>query len=151
MRSLEGSRRYFAKVGRCVHCDAIKAEKKARLRVVAENDRAIAFAPFASWNAYEVKIYPKRHIPNFEESSKEDLAAAAELLGLVLRRMEARLKSPDNNFFIHTGPLKGSRDKKSYHWHIEVAPKLSIAAGFELATGMDINAVAPEAAAKKLR
>jgi UDPglucose--hexose-1-phosphate uridylyltransferase len=150
-RSLEGSRKFFGKERKCVHCLAIRGEKQAKARLVAENDVALAFAPYASWNAYEVKIYPKRHIAAFESSPRAELAGTAELLQVVLRKMEKNLKSPDNNFFIHTSPLRGSEDVKSYHWHIEVVPKLSIIAGFELATGMDINAVPPEIAAKILR
>jgi UDPglucose--hexose-1-phosphate uridylyltransferase len=36
-------------------------------------------------------------------------------------------------------------------WHIEVLPRLAVAAGFEFATGMAINSVLPELAAETLR
>jgi UDPglucose--hexose-1-phosphate uridylyltransferase len=38
-----------------------------------------------------------------------------------------------------------------FHWHIDIAPKLTIKAGFELATGVDINVYPPERAASDLR
>ncbi|MEM3173831.1 MAG: galactose-1-phosphate uridylyltransferase, partial [Candidatus Bathyarchaeia archaeon] len=38
-----------------------------------------------------------------------------------------------------------------YHWHIEVYPKLAIWAGFEKSTGMYINTMPPEEAARNLR
>jgi UDPglucose--hexose-1-phosphate uridylyltransferase len=39
----------------------------------------------------------------------------------------------------------------AYHWHLELIPKLSTAAGFELGTGMWINVVRPEDSAAFLR
>jgi UDPglucose--hexose-1-phosphate uridylyltransferase len=37
-----------------------------------------------------------------------------------------------------------------FHWYVEVYPKLSIHACFELGTGMYINTLMPEAAAETL-
>ena len=38
-----------------------------------------------------------------------------------------------------------------YHWHIEVAPKLTRAAGFEWGSGFTMNPTPPEEAAEFLR
>ncbi len=38
-------------------------------------------------------------------------------------------------------------DGDAYYWHVEVLPKLSIAAGFELGTDVYIDVVTPESAA----
>ena len=38
-----------------------------------------------------------------------------------------------------------------FHWHIDIAPRLAIKAGFEFATGVDINIFPPERAAAELR
>ena len=43
------------------------------------------------------------------------------------------------------------RDADVFHWHIDIAPRLAIKAGFELATGVDINIFPPERAAAELR
>ena len=37
------------------------------------------------------------------------------------------------------------------HMHLRIYPKLGIEAGFELNTGVHINSVTPESAAKSLR
>ena len=39
----------------------------------------------------------------------------------------------------------------SFHWHVDIAPRLTIKAGFELGTGVDINIYPPERAAADLR
>jgi UDPglucose--hexose-1-phosphate uridylyltransferase len=41
--------------------------------------------------------------------------------------------------------------REHYHWHLEILPRLSKIAGFELASGYHINTVAPEVAARQLR
>jgi UDPglucose--hexose-1-phosphate uridylyltransferase len=40
--------------------------------------------------------------------------------------------------------------REHYHWHLEILPRLSKIAGFELASGYYINTVAPEIAAGQL-
>jgi len=39
----------------------------------------------------------------------------------------------------------------SYHWHIEIAPRLANYGGFELGSGVIIDVVSPEKAAEYLR
>jgi UDPglucose--hexose-1-phosphate uridylyltransferase len=46
--------------------------------------------------------------------------------------------------------LKGDHEA-SYHWHIEILPKLSIWAAFELGTGVMITVARPEDAAAFLK
>ena len=38
-----------------------------------------------------------------------------------------------------------------FHWHVEIFPRLSRTAGFEVGTGFSINSVLPEEAAAMLR
>lgn len=149
--SLRGSRRYFRKHRRCVHCDMVRYERKSRKRIVEENKLAIAVAPFVSREPFEIRIYPKRHFPCFEKTPLPDLKAVVAVLRSSLRRIERYLRDPDLNFFIHTAPLKKQHQYRHYHWHIEVLPKISISAGFELSTGVEINVVDPDRAAAILR
>ena len=43
------------------------------------------------------------------------------------------------------------RGAEQFHWHVDLAPRLTIKAGFELGTGVDINIYPPERAASDLR
>ena len=54
------------------------------------------------------------------------------------------------NWFLHTEPFD-TASPDHYHWHIEIIPRFTKVAGFELATGVYINSVAPETAADVLR
>ncbi len=149
--SLNGSARYFQKFKKCVHCEMIKYEKKERKRIVYENQGAVVFAPFVSREPFELRIFPKKHLPYFENTSNEDLAWIVEALQKSLLKIEKRLKDPDYNFFIHTGPILEKNKYKNYHWHIEIQPKISISAGFELGTGIEITVIDPDEAAKILK
>jgi len=72
-------------------------------------------------------------------------------LQIALLKIEKKLSDPDYNFFIHTAPLKNKAEHKHYHWHIEIMPRFSIAAGLELGTNVFVNTVDPDEAAKLLR
>lgn len=150
-RSLLGSRKYFKKHKTCVHCAIIKQETKDKKRIIFENSRAVAFSPFASPNPYEIAIFPKRHLPFFENTFDEDLEGVAEALKFALHKIRKNLKDPDYNFFLHTSPVRQKENYKHYHWHIEILPKFSVLGGFEFGTGAMINVVEPDEAAEILR
>ena len=151
MHSLKGSKNYFQKNKQCVHCVMIEWEKKRKKRIIYENDGAIAFAPFVSKNAFEIRIFLKKHAPYFENTLDTEIDYVVDALQFCLRKLGKKLKDPDYNFFIHTAPIKDKEQYHHYHWHIEIVPKTNINAGFELGTGVEINEVDPDEAAALLR
>jgi UDPglucose--hexose-1-phosphate uridylyltransferase len=151
--SVKHSARHYKKNNDCIHCLLISSERKAKVRIVAENTHAIAIAPYASKHAYEVRVFPKHHRPFFEQSGQETIRSVAGLLRKVLRRMRTRLGDPDYNFFVHSAPLKNQQRYTHYHWHVEIMPRNPKfgPGGFELSTGMYVNQAAPEDVAKLLK
>lgn len=150
-RSLEGSLRYYGEHHECVHCTVISYELKEKKRIIYQNDSFVAIAPFASRSAFEVRIFPKRHTSRFEEIGERDRKLAANALRLSLAKMYQGLNNPDYNFFLHTAPTDDGGTFSHYHWHFEIVPKTAIWAGFEIGTGIEISAIAPEVAAAFLR
>jgi len=148
IRGVERYRR--ANEGRCPYCDIIDYEIGQGERIVYANDGFVVMAPFASRVPFECLILPRRHDGRFERMSPEEQRQFAEALRDSLGRLRRGLSNPPYNFFIHTAP-HGSQDGQGYHWHLEVLPKLSIAAGFELGSGIMIDTVTPEQAAAFLR
>ncbi len=149
--SLSDSAKYYRTHHRCVYCATIKWEKRRKRGIIFENDEAIAFAPFASRRPFEVRIFPKRHLPFFEETGSDVLGRVAEALQESLRMIERKLGHPDYNFFLYPAPTIEKGENKHYHWHIEIQPKVQVEGGFELNTGIEINIVDPDMAAKFLR
>ncbi len=149
--SLNGSERYYRKNKKCVHCDMLAYERKVKKRVVLETRDVIIIAPYVSRTSYELRLFPKKHLPFFEKTPGGVMREVSHLLQKTLGLITKRLGDPDLNFFIHTAPLKHQDRYPYYHWHIEIIPKITILAGFELSTGVDINTIDPDYVASFLR
>ncbi len=149
--SFEGSRIYYQKHKKCVHCIMVEWEKKENRRIVYENKSAIVLAPFVSREPFELRVFPKKHLPYFEDTPQDIMKDIVAALQKALAKIEKKLSDPDYNFFIHTAPLKDKNKYSHYHWHIEILPKFNIPAGFEQGTGIEINPIDPDEAAKILR
>jgi UDPglucose--hexose-1-phosphate uridylyltransferase len=125
---------------RCPYCSVVD-EEKSSARVVLENDDFLAFCPFASRFNYEVWIWPKLHASRFEDLNMSSLS---KILKTVLSTLDE--KNIDYNLSVTNSP-KGD----DLHCHIEITPRVSRWGGFELASGVVINTVSPEDAAKFYR
>ena len=78
----------------------------------------------------------------------EDDEGGAAMIRTALRVLAARFDGPPElNLWVRTAP----RGAEQFHWHVDIAPRLTIKAGFELGTGVDINIYPPERAAADLR
>lgn len=159
LKEIDGSKKYYQKKNICVFCDIVKQEKAFKKRIIFENKNFIAFTVFAARFPFEVWIMPQKHHPYFEDLEKEKLPDLADCLKDVLAKLDIKLNDPPHNFFIHTAPHKNNNDpafdhfegKKHYHWHIEIAPRISKFGGYELGSGMIIDVVEPEKAADYLK
>ena len=144
---LAASKAFYLANGKCVFCDILEQEKRGP-RVVLENKYFFVFAPYASVNPIELWILPKRHSANLSLKSAEKKAFALTLK-MCLKALKDLLNDPPYNFGFHLA--LDSLYSESYHWHLELYPKLATWAGFEKSTGVFINTVTPETAAESLR
>ena len=80
----------------------------------------------------------------------EKQTSFAAILGETLRRLHLCLDDPPYNYNIHTAPCDDD-EGEGFHWHLSISPRLTIAAGFEMGTGIYINVTPPEVAAQYLR
>jgi UDPglucose--hexose-1-phosphate uridylyltransferase len=149
-QEIEGSKSYYNKNKRCVYCDIISTELKDRSRIIYENIEFLAFAPYFSRTPFETWIIPKFHTASYQYLKAMQIKNLAETLKAVLLKIYVGLENPPYNYFIHTSPVTG-KTEKFYHWHMELLPRMTIAAGFELGTGMNINIAVPEQSAEYLR
>lgn len=147
---LESAKRYFDDTGDCAYCDMMKQEMKEGTRVIIENDSFVVFCPYASGLPFETWIVPKRHDPTFEGINDREIVDLSHIMKDLFTRYYYGLNDPDFNYVIKTPPRDESNDR-SFHWYIEVVPRLTKLAGFEIGTGMLINVTLPENNAKFLR
>ena len=147
---LGGAQQYYEYRGRCVWCDILAQEIADARRLVSQNADFVAFAPFASRSPFELSILPRTHEAYFWTLGKAQTESLAEILQDVLRRYKLALRDPPYNYVIHTAP-PGCTHPESYHWQVELMPKLTEVAGFEWGSGFYINPTPPEEAASTLR
>jgi UDPglucose--hexose-1-phosphate uridylyltransferase len=145
---MDSSKIYYNEHGKCVFCDILEQEAKGP-RLVYDSDGFVVFAPYASINPMEFWIAPKKHSANILSLNDSEVVALAKTLKLSLKALKEVVYDPPYNYGIHLAIDKAA--ERYYHWHLEVYPKLSIWAGFELTTGIYINTVTPETAAESLR
>lgn len=150
LEELDGAKRYFDFKERCIFCDIIRQESKSGVRVVTETDKFLVIEPYASRFPFETWIVPRGHQSHFEDIDAPHLQNLAWALRSTLRKMDKVLENPAYNFVIQTAPVQ-ELSMAHYHWHIQIIPKLTKVAGFELATGFYINPTPPEEAAVFLR
>ena len=124
--------------------DVMVEEVRRRERLVAIDDEAALFCPWASRSPFELRLVPRSAEARFEDDDR-----GAALLGRALRALR-ELFPPGGvqlNLWVRTAP----RGTDEFHWHLDLVPRLTVRAGFELGTGVDINTYAPERAAADLR
>jgi UDPglucose--hexose-1-phosphate uridylyltransferase len=123
--------------------DIATEEVRRRERLVAVDEEALLVCPWASRSPFELRIMPRRPAPRFEDGQE-----GAGMLATALRALSGALGAlPQFNLWVRTAP----RGAEEFGWHIDLVPRLTIRAGFELGTGVEIDTYAPERAAADLR
>src|SRR3954471_2744580 len=119
-------------------------EVRRRDRLVAIDEDALLICPWASRSPFELRIVPRTTAASFEEDGEVGVG----MLRTALRALEARFGSlPQFNAWTITAPS----DAETFHWHLDIAPRIGIRAGFEMSTGVELNVFPPERAAAELR
>lgn len=149
-RRFDIARAHFEDRGSTLHSDVTAAEIGGGTRVVAVSDRVLAVAPFASAAPYEVRVVPHEDNASFADASDETLVETARMIRRLLTALRDLLGDAPYNYLIMSVP-SGEERAGYFSWHLEVLPRLTAAAGFELGTGIAVNTVAPERAAAQLR
>ncbi len=134
------SKEYFEKNKSCIYCDIIKKESKSS-RKILENKHFVVIAPYASQYHYEAWILPKRHVDNIALLNKQELNSLTKSLKFVLVKIQKL--GLDYNFFLHN-----VLSDTNQHFYIKIQPRGGVWAGVEMGSGIVINSISPEAAAK---
>ena len=157
---LRAAREWFRDKERCVFCDILRQEGKAKKRLVDTQGDYTAFCPYAARVPYEIWILPRRHNHRFEAPHPgENRRNLAALLGRVIRRLS---KITQNyHMVVHTAPntlqRKGEMGEYwktlpgDYHWHIEILPIVETRSKSYSIKEVYFNALLPEQAAARLR
>ena len=123
--------------------DVATEEVRRRERLVAIDDEAMLICPWASRSPFELRIVPRSPAPAFERDDR-----GTSMIATALQALGAAFETPPQlNLWVRTAP----RGVDEFCWHIDIVPRLTIRAGFELGAGIDVNIYPPERAAADLR
>lgn len=112
--------------------------------VVLENSKAVCIASPAPRYPYELWIAPKERVST--RLDPEQVNDFAEILKTALTKLNTLLEDPDYCFFFHYFPQEDSH----FHLHLEITPRISRWAGFELGSGITVSTISPEVAVSEL-
>lgn len=143
LKELTEAKSYQSKHRRCPYCDIIKKEERSARRIYADK-QVVAFAPFASEQHFEAWLFTRRHIDNITRLTEAEFSSFAKALKKILSKLHQLGLA--YNFFMHQ-----VISDTGQHFYLKIQPRDNIWGGVELGSGLIINSVSPEAAAKYYR
>lgn len=141
---------YFDDWGTCLYCDILQQESAEKNRIIQENRSFLSFVPYAAEQPFEVWIMPKAHKADFGNISGDEIPDLSSILHELLINLFERLENPDYNYMIHSC-VKYRSEEPHLHWFLQVKPRITTRAGFEMGSGMSVNTSLPEEDAAFLR
>ncbi|MDH3446430.1 MAG: DUF4931 domain-containing protein, partial [Deltaproteobacteria bacterium] len=141
---------FFDATGQCGLCRVVERELAAELRIVYTTRYFTTLAPYAARVPYHLQIIPRHHRPTFAEIGPEELNDLSRHLARSLGAYRTRLGDPDYNMVVVSPPLDQVH-RLANHWFVEILPRTTTPAGFELGSRIVVNIQTPEQAAVELR
>lgn len=144
------ARMHFDEAGVCAYCEMLEQERADRSRIVLESEHFVAFSPYAAFSPFHLWVVPKTHTATFLHVTPLEVVDLGKLMHTILRKLYIGLNNPDFNYVIRSAPVR-DLGASYLHWYIAIVPRISLAAGFELGSGIYINPSLPEECAAFLR
>lgn len=147
---VQSAMHYFDDTGECLLCAILRKEIEEGVRVLNDTGHFLTFIPYAALSPFHTWIFPKRHSAAFSSITEDEITDLAFHMKAILSRFYRGLDDPDFNYVIKSS--RPEDDGNEYcHWYLSIVPRLTKAAGFELGSGMYINASLPEKSAEFIR
>jgi UDPglucose--hexose-1-phosphate uridylyltransferase len=155
-KMLAAANKYKQETGKILFDSIVERELRDEERIVARNDRWLAYVPYAARYPFEIHVTPLNPVADLTGLTAQDREAFPEIALEVMKRL-------DGVFGIemayiaawHQAPVRTGRDVMRLHWQITSvrrAPgKLKYLAGSESAMGAFIMDMRPEQSAGQLR
>jgi len=145
---------YFQTSGHALMESILKHEEETECRIVEKRGEFTAFCPYASAYPFEVMISSIKEAGQIDTLSRTRIDTVAALLISTLQRLKRQLGEFHFNLWVSTPPMidsEGIGSADLCRFAIRIMPRLYNHGGFEHTTGIVINPVSPEMAAKLLR
>jgi UDPglucose--hexose-1-phosphate uridylyltransferase len=138
--------RFLAETGRCIMCEAVHHELRDGVRILSDTTHFISFIPYAALSAFHTWIVPKRHTGSLADIQPEECHDLAKNLKATMEKVYHGLGEPDFNYVLRSGRPEET-NLPYIHWYMSIVPRVAMASGFELGSGIYVNPLAPERSA----
>lgn len=145
---------YYQTSGHALMESILSHEEEIQSRIIEKIDEFTSFCPYGSAYPFEVMISSTKATGQIDTLSRTRIDTVASLLISTLQRLRRQLGVFHFNLWISTPPLIDTEGIGSFdlcRFTIRIMPRLYRHGGFENSTGIIINPVSPELAAKLLR
>ena len=155
---IESAKEHLSDTGKCLFCDILDNEIKAKDRIIIENEDFITFLPFFTDYPYGVYISAKEHIQNLSQFSDRQKDNLAKILKETAGMLDNLFDYPFPYMMcMHQDPVNSGDFSDCFHFHIEFYPPMRAAdkqkfnASSETGAWAACNPTAPEEKAVELR
>ncbi|RLA70411.1 MAG: UTP--glucose-1-phosphate uridylyltransferase [Epsilonproteobacteria bacterium] len=150
---------HYQRHGSSLLSELLVEEEQAEERIIQRQGEFTAFCPYASAYPFEVMISSKKALGQIDTLSDHSINEISVLLLNTLKKMKRQLECFDFNLSVATPPLYDGAVERNHdtqvdevcRFAIRITPRIYTHGGFEISSGVMINPVAPEQAAKLLR
>ena len=123
-------------------------ELKQQTRIVDETENFVVYCPFASRFPFQIHITPRDLSLSLFDCPADIRNELARHCRDVVKRLERLLEDAAYNILLQ---LPSMERVDQDPWYLQIFPRISKPAGFELGSDIWINPVTPEAASQTLR
>jgi UDPglucose--hexose-1-phosphate uridylyltransferase len=139
-------RREYETRGACLLCAS--PDPHPQERTVFADDRLCVEVPWAAVEPFHMRLRPRRHLTSWTQAGEGEREALARLFPPLVATLRKVAGDPAWNLTFHDfGPVS----HPGVHAHLEILPRFSRIAGFELASGVRVNEGDPRRDAAALR
>jgi UDPglucose--hexose-1-phosphate uridylyltransferase len=165
-RELQFTRRHFQMKERCLFCDTVTEEMRARNShsgLIRAYENFVSLSPYFASHPFETWILPRRHNANFRNTDRSLFAELAKAIQENLRAVKQVVGPLSYTLLLFTRPNKVWGEERDYwttidddyHWHFKFIPRFPRQSGlhrsFSAGSGYMINQIPPEESAQMLR
>lgn len=156
-RELDALEQYHRDAGTNLFDQIVESERKESVRIISENDCALAFVPFFARFSYEVWVFPKKRHSSLLTLCNDEIVALAEIYRDVSRKYDLLYNMTFPYVMsLYQAPMDG-KDYSGYHLHFVFLPPLrrpnlrKFMGGAELGGGNFMCDTLPEDTARQLK
>ena len=134
--------------GRSLIGSLVDWELKQQTRIVCETENFVVYCPFASRFPFQIHITPRDPSLSLFDCPADIRNELAWHCRDAVKRLETLLEDAAYNILLQLPPMERVDQDP---WYMQIFPRISKPAGFELGSDIWINPVTPEAASQALR